>query len=119
MSIVINPGSGPVEGATEENATLNIEQFVADLKGGGIRTIVTWTREPRDDDGDGRYNFNLIADNRDVIEIEMPGLPIERVRWVDPETQDIWDFPRLYVDGSSWVWKYALVACKYYPPEDD
>jgi hypothetical protein len=36
---------------------------------------------------------------------------LEKVRYLDSENQDIFNFPRLYVDGSSWVWKYALNVC--------
>jgi len=31
----------------------------------------------------------------------MPGLPIDEVHWMRQHDQNIWDFPRLYVGGSS------------------
>jgi hypothetical protein len=46
-------------------------------------------------------------DQRTVL-IEMPGLPLDEVRYVDDDEQNIWDFPRLYVDGGSVVWCYAV-----------
>ena len=56
-------------------------------------------------------------DDERTIEIQMPGLPVDRVRFLDEDGQNIWDFPRLYVDDSSWVWKYALSVCE--PDGDD
>jgi hypothetical protein len=115
MSIIINPGSGPVDGATYENAAANMDAFVADLHG-----IWTWRRAVKgpdddfdwDDDDDGRWPFIVthVASGIQRV-IEMPGLPLEQVRWMDEPDQDIWDFPRLYVDGSSWVWKFARDSC--------
>lgn len=102
MSIIINPGSGPVPNATSVQALANAQVFAnevdAKLEG------------PLGTDGDGRWDFRLSRDGR-TVEVEMPGIPLNKVRYVD-EDQDIWDFPRLYVDGSSWVWLYARNAAK-------
>jgi len=102
MSIFINPGSGAVDGATEENAVENIKHFIVDNAIDGVN----WIRVPKIDYGDGRYAFLLWKDNN-CYEIQMPGLPLERVRYMSSE-QNIWNFPRLYVDGGSWVWSFAL-----------
>ncbi|MFF3884077.1 hypothetical protein [Streptomyces sp. NPDC001914] len=116
MSIVfINPGSGPVHGATVEQATQNTAMFVLDL---GARHLPVANAERRHeaDYGDGRFAFEItMADGRS-IEIQMPGLPVEQVRYLGKDDQNIWDFPRLYVDGSSWVWNFALGSCE---PEDE
>jgi hypothetical protein len=32
------------------------------------------------------------------------------VRYLGIPGQNIWDFPRLFVDGSSWVWKFAIAV---------
>lgn len=63
------------------------------------------------DEHDGRYPFYItVGGERHLIEV--PGIPIEQVRYVYAEGQNIWDFPRLFIDGSSWVWPYALnVVC--------
>lgn len=108
MSIIINPGSGPVGGATVEHARANAVVLVADVAlQYGVDTVV---EPPFTDLGDGRWSFVLvIADTRH--EVQMPGLPVEQVRYLGTEDQNIWDFPRLYVDGSSWVWKYAVNNC--------
>lgn len=113
MEIVINPGSGPVSDATESAARAAVDHFVEDLR--ELHGIATAGVEPVRDEGDGRWSFNLtFADGRRV-EVEMPGLPVERVRWMGGPDQNIWDFPRLYVDGSSWVWLFALRACSRRP----
>lgn len=109
MNVIINPGSGPVGDATEANATAAMERFANDLRALGHQGFVH-LRQPGLD-ADGRFGFALqhpALPNGAAVEIEMPGLPVERVRYMGEDGQNIWDFPRLYVDGSSWVWKYAL-----------
>ena len=101
--VVINPGSGPVSGATYAQALQNMAVFVADS---GLHSL---TELLKPDLGDGRYRFFACRGNT-WHEIDMPGLPLSRVRWMAEPGQDIWDFPRLYVDGSSWVWKFAVDA---------
>ena len=104
--IAINPRSGPVDQATEQNATSNTDAFTADLRIRGI-DVTEVTRRPDAAYGDGRYAFTL-ATTGGEREIQMPGLPLDQVRWLKSAGQDIWDFPRLYVDDSSWVWFFAL-----------
>jgi hypothetical protein len=120
--IAINTGSGPVNGATVENADRNIAVFVRDLaddaSGSGCRVVIKHTaRQSEDDDGSGRWPYKLYVDDERVLEVDMPGLPLERVRYLKEPGQNIWDFPRLYVDGSSWIWLFALGVCR--PDEDD
>ena len=105
-SIVINPGTGPVEDATLENAEASIAAFVQDL---GIDVV--WIARRPQQDKNGRYGFILRRNDCECI-IEMPGLPVEQVRYIKAPGQKIYDFPRLYVDGSSWVWRFALSDAK-------
>ena len=106
---IINPGSGPVLGADEENGIRNIVQFVKDCEDQSGITGIAWCRKPENDE-DGRFGFLVYYE--DVRhEVDMPGLPLENVRYLN-ETQNIWHFPRLYVDGSSWVWKFAVLKRK-------
>lgn len=109
MSIIINPGSGPVSDATHDDARANLDAFLADLSDGA-----TYVGEA-ESYGEGRWGFLIEANGR-RIEIQMPGLPLNRVRWLSAKSGSIWDFPRLYVDGDSWIWAFALNACG---PEDD
>jgi hypothetical protein len=114
MSIFINPGTGPIVGATEENAAFNAGVFSADLMARGLQIQLAQRAVNLDDEG--RFGWRLYFGAGRSVEIEMPGLPLAQVRYIDPAEQNIWDFPRLYVDGSSWVWCYALDACE---PEDE
>jgi hypothetical protein len=102
MNIIINPGSGPVEDATLADATANISRFVIDLDS---FAIITYERKSAAD-GRGRFGFTLTSqDNGNSVEVQMPGLPLEQVRFI---SGDPWPFPRLYVDGDSWLWRFAL-----------
>lgn len=102
VNVIINPGTGPVEGATLQNAVENMKHFVVDCADDDIRIL----RDESLDEG-GRYGFVLIKGTR-AHEVQMPGLVLASVRYMgDP--QNIFAFPRLYVDGSSWVWKYAIL----------
>jgi hypothetical protein len=114
MSIVINPGTGPVEGATLEQAKANMDAFAADLNKRGLYVTGLTRREDADDDG--RYGYLLTMGDARKLEVDMPGLPLDQVRFMDEPGQDIWDFPRLYVDGNSWIWMFALGQCD--PPAD-
>lgn len=107
MSTFINPGSGPVEERhSPEGAARNMDQLAADL---AERTGQSSTVEPMmHGHGGGRYLFTLKTGEIEH-EVEMPGIALEAVRYLGREHgQDPWDFPRLYVDGSSWLWAFAL-----------
>lgn len=106
MNIVVNPGSGPVDGETSwDNAYENITTYIADCE--IPMRIVRSEHEP----DEGRYLFVLKNDEYDYqIEVEMPGLPLDKVRYVEGDKRSILDFPRLYVDGSSWIWYIATVT---------
>jgi hypothetical protein len=112
MTIVaINPGSGPVAQASEEEAKKNIEAFAKDLLEKHQVTTIQMVRSPKGDYGEGRFAWKLEIEKggkKRVIEVQMPGLPLEKVRYMQEADQNIWHFPRLYVDGSSWVWFYAI-----------
>lgn len=111
MRVIVNPGSGPVLNTSQINATCNMGVFTDDLRANGL-DVDTFIRLADSDYGDGRYAYDVtFADGRSV-EVQMPGLPVEQVRWMDGPDQNIWDYPRLYVDGNSWVWGFALGQCE-------
>lgn len=114
--IFINPGSESVENATEENAIENMKHFVVDLDK-DVEVIRYKERDYNNDYGDGRYCFILKHENY-CYEIQMPGLPLEQVRYMNSETQNIWDYPRLYLDGGSLIWKFALDLCTFKDEEE-
>ena len=95
MSFIINPGSGPVENASLADAETNVTALIAD-------TGRPFTARYTGKEHNGRFAFELrIGD--EVREVDMPGLPLERVR-----SEDLLRIPRLYVDGSSWFWGFAV-----------
>lgn len=60
----------------------------------------------------GRYRAIVTVDGRNH-EVEMPGCDPAVTRESRP-----WYSPRLYVDGQSWLWKYAL-SVLLAPDEED
>ena len=104
MQVFINPGSGPVIGANEVDASANMAQLLIDAR---LTSPGRYDRAPEADEGDGRFAFVVRCADRTCL-VDMPGLPLERVRYLGTENQNIWHYPRLYVDGGSWVWKYAM-----------
>jgi len=104
-TIIINPGSGPVSSTTEENAINNINHYITDCN----LKNVGWVRLPKRDE-DGRYGFLIYQDYHCRCHfVDMPGLPLDKVRYMKEEGQNIWDYPRLYLDDSSWVWCFGLL----------
>jgi len=103
MQVLINPGSGAVQNGSKEQSEMNLKQFLSDL---GIKANYEFVKV----EDDGRHSYKVWNETH-THEIEMPAIPLENVRYLGAEGQNIFNFPRLYVDGSSWVWKYALSVC--------
>lgn len=101
MRIAVNPGSGPVENATEDQARANLRAFLTDCDITGASYALGVNQ------GDGRFRYK-VSNGIKVVDLDMPGIPLEQVRWMDEDSGDIWDFPRLYIDGSSWIWCFAI-----------
>lgn len=110
--VIASPGAGPVRGGTFEDAEQNMAAFCRDLEEPPERVDFDPVPGPFfydfvKDCGDGRFQFMLQANGREA-EIDMPGLATQFVRYLKEPDQGVWYFPRLYVNGSSWVWLYAL-----------
>ena len=103
MTVIINPGTEPCLDANADDAWTNMRALIAEcgLPDADIE------RDPSGDDDGGRWYFVVRHYDRECS-VEMPGWPLERVRYTGDDDQNIWHFPRLYVDGDSWVWKYAV-----------
>lgn len=114
MSLILNPGAGDVPGATYHNAARNINAFMDDLR--KAHGYVGMAVVPRDVHVRGRWLFvvtctvPLAKAPLEQWSIDMPGLPLEQVRYTGPPMNPF-EFPRLYVDGSSWLWKFAVDIC--------
>lgn len=101
----MNPGSGKVADGTWEQAYENMKQFIKDCE------IPLHIESANFEPDGGRYLFTLKADDfKFETEVEMPGLPLEKVRYMAEEGQNPFQYPRLYVDGSSWLWKFAIIS---------
>lgn len=104
IHLALNPGSGPVAGAALHHAEDNMQAWLDEHP---FEDMASERHQERDKGG--RYGFLCRrAGKSSTYLIEMPGLPLDQVRYTGPP-QNIWDFPRLYVDGSSWVWCYSLL----------
>lgn len=107
MSLIINPGTGPVENATEQNAWIAMNRFRADVEHemdcrGDLHDLHQY-RLPMFD-RDGRFGFVLgNSYGERAVLIRMPGCDKNVTREGRP-----WRSPRLYLDGSSWLWQYAV-----------
>lgn len=105
--VFFNPGTGPVDDAYADDAWRNLKAFIADLGLVGVH----YRRMKKHDYGNGRYAYQLRYQGRKV-EIQMPGWELARVRFTGAKEQNPWDYPRLYVDDSSWLWQFAVSCAK-------
>lgn len=111
--VCINPGTGPVENASPKIARKNMEVFAKEVGFDGIKIKRCKGR----DEDDGRFGFSLKYEKEECY-VDMPGLPLEQVRWT--KKLNPWHFPRLYVDGGSWLWEFAVgVARGHLTREED
>jgi hypothetical protein len=118
-----NIGASPIEeDVSPEAALVNMYEFVADLVAAGA--IVSGL-EPIIGEGsdieeslqmggtryspthDGRFPFRLTVNGHKNL-VEMPGLALELVRYTSADGQSICDYPRLYLNGGSWVWSIGV-----------
>lgn len=100
--ILISPGSGPLNVHNRRHAEENVAAFVEELRLDGVE----WSLGELDKFS-GRYVFTLRYCGR-VLEGLMPGLPGAEVRFYNRPDQDIFSFPRLFLQGSSWCWIWAV-----------
>ena len=86
-----------------DRAIANIATFIHELDMKDPSVSVTM-RSPGHD-GMGRYSFDLHRGIR-TVDVDMPGRPLDEVRCTEDFVRP--GCPRLYVDGNSWWWCYAL-----------
>lgn len=108
MRVIVNPGTHDVEG-TEKQAWNNIGGF-AELLAEDLAIEIEVKRYPKKDYGGGRYAFLLIA-NGHSHEVQMPGNEWGLISGKTAE--NIFQRPRLYIDGNSWLLEYALDMCDF------
>lgn len=110
---IINSGTEPVPEATLKDATANMDQFVAEISTGHqIRRVET--KHVPELDYDGRFGFvaSVYLSDTDVpdlaLEVRMPGLPLEKVNFGARPEDNLFAFPRLYLNKQSWAWIFAV-----------
>ncbi len=100
MYALINPGSGPVRAASSVvMARARMRDFIKALDIDGVRS--TGGRKL----DEGRADFRLSLGKRSVL-VSMPGVTAALLTGSLPYA------PRLYVDGNSWWWEFALSVVK-------
>ncbi len=117
MRVVINPGTGSVHSGSgsvlRRNADRNMRALCRDAGCGNDCQVIRYG----DVDDDGRYPYKIIRVVRRrraagvrkySVLVGMPGVRLERVRILENDGQNAWDFPRLYIDGNSWLWHFAV-----------
>ena len=94
MQVIINPGSGPVEESTLDQAAENMREFVK-----AVGNDVKFVRSNPQEDSDGRFAFQVRnADGSKWSEVDMPGCELEEVRNFFRRAPHGCPGPRLYVD---------------------
>lgn len=104
FGILLNPGTGEVPEATEEHAAANMSHLLTDC----LNKKLKFVRAAQDDMGAGRFAFLVYCPWTRYHLVQMPGLPLNKVRFTNEEGQNVWHFPRLYIDGNSWLWKFVV-----------
>ena len=107
-----NPGSGPIDPGNEVHAQANMHALLFDVaQAAGWEAVPRFERAPQNDEM-GRYGFVVLYPEGlhhlgTRIRVEMPGWPLDEVRYTGVG-QNLFDFPRLYLSGSSRWWKFAV-----------
>lgn len=100
MAIFINPGTEARDEHKAENAVVVAQELAKIFK--DEYPALELKRDTSKDDNDGWYGFKLVNGDT-AIDVDIPGDDPEQVMKSEP-----WVSRRLYVDGSSWLWDYAV-----------
>ena len=77
--LMINPGSRPVESASESLAAENLQAFIDEATERGLHLADEPIRRP-EADADGRYAWTVLVEGGNQVQILMPGVPLEHLR---------------------------------------
>jgi hypothetical protein len=110
---VINTGTAPLGGASDQVAVENLAAFLetvrtlaADIPDDIVRVrVAELGGEPirvTDDDGDGWFAWDLPFVDGEVVRVRMPGVGLARLRATTAAA------PRVYVSGNPWWWPDAV-----------
>ena len=115
--IFSNPGTGSVllygDSVSMRDARANVAALLEDV--GPELQLVSASETA---DASGRYRFVLAREDGTERVVEMPGLPLSLVRYQQDRASAL-AFPRLYLDGSSRWWPFAVSElCGFAAGED-
>lgn len=114
-------GTEPVPHSRVEHSQENIAEFVRDVLSIARMSPDIDMEEPDveycrlpDYDMEGRFAFAVTfphaTDAPVTLTVLMPGLPLDQVNYGARLDDRPTSFPRLYVDGNSWLWLNAVAA---------
>jgi hypothetical protein len=87
----------------------NIQKFIEDCE---IELHIIQTEFISDE----KKRYTFILESNEVgnytVKITMPSLPLEKLRYIEEKDQDVYNYYRILVNDSSWLWKYALITRK-------
>jgi hypothetical protein len=101
---MINPGSQPIEGATEQQAEASLAAFIDAATERGLGLADEPERTPDVDEG-GRYGWTLRLAGGEVVRVLMPGVDLALIR--DDLSAEA---PCVKVNGDWWWWNGAVDA---------
>jgi hypothetical protein len=99
-------------------AEKNMRVFLLEIRAAGVdATDYFRESESQYKSGDPNYFcYGVKVAAGYVIQVQMPGVPLDLVRFTGESGQNMTDFRQLCIDGSWWYWKYAVNRCL--PRED-
>lgn len=111
---MINPGTQPIEQASEDLAIAALQELLAAVRTrtADVDDVPVLTRvaaiagDPVRDpaaDRDGRYGWDLPYTDGRIVRLLIPGVPLSAMR--DDITASA---PCLYINGSAWWWPAAV-----------
>ncbi len=111
---VVNHGSEPISEASLCLAEVAVDRFAqqaAQVHGMRLRG----RRRLSEADRHGRFGFVLVfacAGGQEIEhEIAMPGVRLDLVEYRAQDRTSAWDIHRLYLNGASWLWEFAINLC--------
>jgi len=111
---VVNHGSEPISEASLCLAEVAVDRFAqqaAQVHGMRLRGRCRLPEADRH----GRFGFVLTfawAAGQEIDhEIAMPGVSLDLVEYRAQDRTSCWDFYRLYLNGGSWLWEFAINLC--------
>jgi hypothetical protein len=92
-------------------ASKNLEQYIEDCEVN--LKVIQCSFEPVDNkDDENYYEFILQCIEYPTYEVKvtMPSFPLEMLRFTGEKGQNIYDYYRILIDDSSWIWNCALIT---------